>query len=475
MSKIIVNIFTTKVFSGLAITFLLLVFVQNTFSQAAKVTTKDSLEVNYNFIVAASQGDTKKVNEYINLGVNINFRDAQGGTALFYAVNNGHQEVVKTLLYYGINPNIGNSENYTPLMAACANGDLDMAQLLLYIKRTNINLTDVNHLTALSYAAFYGHFYIVDMLLFYDAKPNIYDKNLNSSLYYAALNGDTTIASRLLKAKANILHQNKDGISPIDIAISNNDTALFDLLYSKITPQELTNKVQEDLVKFAIKLENIYALNILLKKTHETDDIYLNKEIPTLAYISENKKLIKAIKSKHFKTPYSLIFTSFQSKFSVSFNGNDYMCYMGAGVRDSRYNLDINLRYGTRFNQFSVMKQKSDNVYYQLWEKRRVLGLQLRKNFLLRPFNGINIKPYVAVDFQGHWGKYKGYSEAISPNFHLMPEVGISFQNDWLVFDFSYQYVDLGLDAVNSNRLNFGLGFMIPFYDKPFIDNRIWL
>lgn len=446
----------------------------NSFSQSTKISSKDSLEVHYNFIVAASQGNLKKVNEYINLGVFINYRDAQGASAIFYAVNNGYPEIVKTLLYYGANPNIGTYDNYTPLMAASANGDFDIAQLLLYVKRTKINLQDNKKISALTYATYYQHYYIVDMLLFYDAKISLLDKNYNTSLFYAALNGDTAIASRLIKAGANILHKNKDGISPLNIAIQNNDTIMFDLFLRKIKTGSIDISARQELIKYSVQFENTYALNRLLADESYTDDLHLNKDIPRYAYISENRSLIKIVDKNQFPKIYLPIFTSFQSKFSTSFNGQDYMCYMGIGLRESRYNLDFNIRYGTRFNKYSVLQQQSDNVYYQLWEKRRILGVQLRKNFLLKPIDNIIIKPFVALDFQSHWGKYNGYSKVISPNFHIVPEAGISIQNEYLVFDISYQYANFTLEGVSTSRINVGLGFIIPFYQKP-IKYNIWL
>ncbi len=452
--------------------FLLILLTQNGYSQTSKYSSQDSIEVHYNFIVAASKGEVNSVNVFINLGVNLDYRDGQGATALFYAVNNGHIEVVKTLLYYGANTNLGTYDGYTPLMAASANGDIDMAQLLLYIKSTKLDLYDNKYGTALNYAAYYGNYFIVDMLLFYGANANILDRNFNSSLYYAALNGDTAIVSRLIKAKTKILHQNKDGISPMHIAIIKNDTVLFDLFYKRINWVDIESSTLEDLVKAAVKFENVYALDSLLKL--DNNDLCQNKEITRIAYVTENRKVIKTIKDLNFKKIYTPIFSAFQSNFSTSFNGDDYMCYMSIGVRESRYNLDFNIRYGTRFSQHSIVKQQSKNVYYQLWEKRRIIGVQLRKNFLLSKYNYFTIKPFVAIDFQGHWGKYKGYSEGISPNFYMVPEMGVSFQKDWLVFDLSYQYAKFVLEGVSNSRINLGIGFMIPFYDKPNIDNEIW-
>jgi len=460
----------------LVLSLLVIALSQNSYSQTAKIPSKDSVEVNYKFIVAASQGNVKLVNEYIEQGVFINYQDAQGGTALFYAVNNNYPEVIKTLLYYGSNPNIGTNDGYTPLMAACANGNFDIAQLLLLIKRTNVNIVDNNNISALTYAVYFGHFYIVDMLLFYDASVDLLDKNNNSTLYYAALKGDTAIASRLLKANAKILQQNKDGISPLKTTIQNNDSAMFDLFFDRITPDSLKIKTKQDLLIYSIDNKNSYAFDRLLSDINsDSANFYSDPKILHHAYINEDKGLIKTLHKYNFANSYKPIFTSFQSKFSTSFNGLDYMCYMGIGVRESRYNLDLNVRYGTRFNQFSVTQQQNDNVYYQLWEKRRVLGLQLRKNFLLNPIRGITIKPFVAIDLQAHWGKYNGYSEVISPNFHLVPEAGISIQNQWLVFDISYQYANFAIEGISSNRINFGLGFMIPFYPKPVKYNNVWL
>ncbi len=460
----------------LIISLLILLFSQNVFSQTTRFSSKDSSEVHYKFIVAASQGETKKVNEYLKLGVFINFRDAQGGTALFYAVNNSYPEIVKTLLYYGANPNIGTSDGYTPLMAAASNGDFDIAQLLLYIKRTNINLVDKHRTSALMYAAYYGNYYIVDMLLFYHANIKILDMDYNSALYYAALNGDTAIASRLIKAGDNILHNNKQDNSPLKVAIQNNDSLLFDVFINKLNFDKIDNKTKKDILLFAIDTKNNYAVKHLLKDNYTLNsNLSSDKEFATHAYITENRELIKTIKEYKFANSYTPVFTSFLSKFSSSFNGMDYMCYMDVGIRESHYNIDFNLRYGTRFKQYSIIKKQSDNVYYQLWEKRRIISMQIRKNFLLfSSENKIAVKPFIAVDFQEHWGKYNGYSLKINPNFHIIPEAGISFQNNWLMVDISYQYANFGLENIAYSRINIGLGFILPLYQESTKNNDLW-
>lgn len=474
--NILISISSFKYKKSLILSLLLIAFCQNSYSQIGKITSKDSVEVNYKFIVAASQGNVKLVNEYITQGVFIDYQDAQGATALFYAVNNNYPEVIKTLIHYGANPNIGTSDGYTPLMAASANGNFDVAQLLSLIKRTNLNIQDNNNISALTYAVYFGHFYIVDMLLFYDAKVDLLDKNNNSTLYYASLKGDTSIASRLLNANARILQQNEDGISPLKITIQNNDSSMFDLFLSKITPDSVKIETKQDLLIYSIDNNNYYAIDRLLNyKSPDSNSLYSNPKILYHAYIKEDNNLIKTLNEYPFANTYSPILTSFQTKFNTSFNGQDYMCYMGIGIRESRYNMDLNISYGTRFKQFSITQQQSDNVYYQLWEKRRILGLQLRKNFLIKPIQGIIIKPFIAIDLQTHWGKYNGYSELIKPNFHLLPEAGISIQNQWLVFDISYQYANFAIEGISPNRINFGLGIMIPFYPKPVKYNNVWL
>ena len=80
---------------------------------------------------AALDGNTEKVTELIQQGVDINQRDENGRTALMFAVINSHYETTRVLLEHGADVNAKSNKGGTALMGAASEGDLKMVQALL--------------------------------------------------------------------------------------------------------------------------------------------------------------------------------------------------------------------------------------------------------------------------------------------------------------------------------------------------------
>ena len=84
--------------------------------------------------------------------------------ALFWAVDNGIQEIVEYLVDHGENVNLQKeSDGQTPLMLASLNGHKDIVEFLLR-KNANPNLQDSEGETAIVYAALNRHLDIMERL-----------------------------------------------------------------------------------------------------------------------------------------------------------------------------------------------------------------------------------------------------------------------------------------------------------------------
>ena len=113
---------------------------------------------------AARDGNTERVKELIDQGVDINRRDDNGRTALVFAVINTHYETMKVLLEYGADVNAKSNKGGTALMAAASAGDLRMVQALLD-KGADVHarLLETNE-SAVTFAASHGYAEIVRLL-----------------------------------------------------------------------------------------------------------------------------------------------------------------------------------------------------------------------------------------------------------------------------------------------------------------------
>ena len=66
--------------------------------------------VNQRLIASAEAGDEKAVTKLIDEeGADVNYKGAQGRTAVYWAVNRGHHKVVELLLSKGADVEAGNS------------------------------------------------------------------------------------------------------------------------------------------------------------------------------------------------------------------------------------------------------------------------------------------------------------------------------------------------------------------------------
>jgi len=82
-------------------------------------------------ITAASDGDEKRVKEYLKDGVDVNSRDWDNLTAVVAAASAGHKKLVQLLVREGADVNAMDKDNITALMEASIMGHKDIAELLV--------------------------------------------------------------------------------------------------------------------------------------------------------------------------------------------------------------------------------------------------------------------------------------------------------------------------------------------------------
>ena len=82
------------------------------------------------FLNAAKKGQTDRVIEMIDQGVNINALDTYGATAAMLAAYNGHADTVKALLENGADAMIADKSGNTLTSVAEAQGHIDIVDLV---------------------------------------------------------------------------------------------------------------------------------------------------------------------------------------------------------------------------------------------------------------------------------------------------------------------------------------------------------
>ncbi|KAK2509549.1 hypothetical protein MC885_018535 [Smutsia gigantea] len=122
--------------------------------------------------------------------------------------------------------------NRTALHLACANGHAEVVTLLVE-RKCQLNLYDNENRTALIKAVQCQQEECATILLEHGADPNLTDVGGDTALHYAAVGQNLSIAEKLLSHNANIEARNKDDLTPLLLAVSENKQQMVEFLEKK--------------------------------------------------------------------------------------------------------------------------------------------------------------------------------------------------------------------------------------------------
>ena len=276
------------------------------------------------FLQSSQCGDNEAVQLILDLGVNVDYSNSEGQTALILASNsgkeefgqtllsaganinhkdkygqnkagwsaasrNGHLQVVELLLKENADPNVQNLKGWTALIFASRNGDHQVVEALLK-KGANPNIHAIDGLTAIIIASINGHLQVVALLLKACADPNLRYEEGWTALMFASLNGHLQLAKLLLKEKADCNARDNKGWTALMFASLNGRLQIPELLLKEKADPNAHNNKGETPLMLASQNGDHQLAELLLKKKADPN-AHDNEGWTALMFSSDNGHL----------------------------------------------------------------------------------------------------------------------------------------------------------------------------------------
>lgn len=182
---------------------------------------------------ASKRADSGAVEVLLRERVDVNAREADGTTALHWAVHRDALAIVERLLQVGADATVANRYGVTPLSVACTNGNARVIQALLRAG-ANPNATSAEGETPLMTAARSGNVAAIAALLERGADVSAKERvRGQTAVMWAAAEGNTSAVKRLVDAGASLAERSTAGFTPLLYATraghANTVSALLDL------------------------------------------------------------------------------------------------------------------------------------------------------------------------------------------------------------------------------------------------------
>ncbi|KAK4668766.1 uncharacterized protein QC764_710370 [Podospora pseudoanserina] len=205
----------------------------------------------------------------------VNKRDQEGRTPLWYAALGGHSDVAKVLCQEGADPNIVEKNNISPLLSAANKGHLKVVECL-YREGANIEASYNFGTTPISRASKAGHVDIVKFLCEKGADINKPDSTKRGPISYASEGGHTAIVSFLVREGADLYAKDVHQNIPAVYAVKKGHMDCLKILVSSDSDFEAKNKWGETMLMMAVKGGNQKMVEWLLE--HGASAINLRDE-----------------------------------------------------------------------------------------------------------------------------------------------------------------------------------------------------
>ena len=186
-------------------------------------------------VTAVKGGDVSTVRALIRRGVDVNARQADGATALHWAVHRNNLEAADLLIRAGANVNAANDLGATPLWLSAVNGSGAVIERLL-AAGANPNVALASGETPLMTAARSGDVTSVRLLLIHGANVNAHGFRRQTALMWAVEQQHAEVARTLIEGGADIHARSEVWLQLENTAGNANPAGDFEMPHGGSTP-----------------------------------------------------------------------------------------------------------------------------------------------------------------------------------------------------------------------------------------------
>ncbi|RDD43877.1 Transient receptor potential cation channel subfamily A member 1 [Trichoplax sp. H2] len=183
---------------------------------------------------AAMLGQTTICETLLKEGADLHSVDRRQRTAFMFAIAKGQNDVAGFLLRQGCNIERVDDLNQNSLHIAIQENRFEMLQLLLeVVKKQTINSKDAFGRTPLHYAAEFGNYEMITLLLSYGATVEIFDSDNNSPLHCGCKNGQYSVIELLFGHNKILLNSSGErSRTPLHLAVLSGSKQTVQILIS---------------------------------------------------------------------------------------------------------------------------------------------------------------------------------------------------------------------------------------------------
>ncbi|XP_073934177.1 fibronectin type 3 and ankyrin repeat domains protein 1 isoform X1 [Castor canadensis] len=243
--------------------------------------TSPSGEYEYSPVISVSTTREPMSSEHFHRAVNVNDEDLLirileaghvkvdvpnkfGFTALMVAAQKGFTRLVKILVSNGTDVNLKNGSGKDSLMLACYAGHLDVVK---YLRRHGASweARDLGGCTALHWAADGGHCPVIEWMIKDGCEVDVMDTGCGWTplMRVSAVSGNQKVALLLIEAGADVNVKDKDGKTPLMVAVLNNHEQLVQLLLDKGADPSVKNEFGKGVLEMARVFDRQNVLSLL--------------------------------------------------------------------------------------------------------------------------------------------------------------------------------------------------------------------